>query len=72
MDGKKFLTSAEVMARYQIGRTTLYRWTRDPASGFPAGRKFGTRVLFPLDELEEFERKLPTVRDGAPNAGEAA
>jgi len=48
-----FLTTKEVMERYKISRTTLYRW--EGTNRFPEARKFGTIKRWALPELLDFE-----------------
>lgn len=49
------LTPEEAAARLRMEPKTLANW-RNKRKG-PAFFKFGSRVLYPLDRLEEWERK---------------
>jgi len=58
----KYLTLAEVADRLRISRKTLYnrRWREN---GGPKWVREGNRVLYPLAEVEAYERALgPTYR----------
>ncbi len=57
MEDKKFLTAAEVSARYrdEITVGTLRNW-RAMRIG-PGFVKIGKAVLYPLDELDAWDRK---------------
>lgn len=49
-----FLTTKDVMNRYRISRSTLYRW--EQMEEFPAPIRFGTIKRWALHELKEFEK----------------
>jgi len=49
-----FLTTKDVMNRYRISRSTLYRW--EHTEEFPAPKRFGSVKRWALPELEEFEK----------------
>lgn len=50
----EFLTDAQLAARWQIHRQTLIRWRRQ-STGPPYLRIEG-RVLYPLAEVEQYEK----------------
>lgn len=51
-----FLTTKDVMNRYKISRTTLYRW--ESSEKLPKPRKFGTLKRWAVVDLEKFEKEL--------------
>ena len=52
----KYLTRKEVLTRYGIGNTTLYRWIQDDSVRFPVPVQLGPRcVRWKLSELERWE-----------------
>jgi hypothetical protein len=49
-----YLTGDEVAARYRTARETVRYWRK---TGFgPKGKKVGRRVLYPMSEIERFDR----------------
>lgn len=52
-----FLTSHEVMARYHISYTTLWRRMRDGDMPPPRFNKNTRNKLWHIDDLEEYEKK---------------
>ena len=53
---QKYLTRREVLARFSISNTTLYRWLQDDALNFPKSISVGPRcVRWELAELEQWE-----------------
>jgi len=52
----RYLTLAEVAEHYRTTEGTVRYW-RHRGTG-PRGVKVGTRVLFPLAEVERFDREL--------------
>lgn len=57
MNGKLFLTPAELVQRYEgkISTRTLANWRSAGTS--PPFTKVGGRILYPLDELIEWEKR---------------
>ncbi len=52
----KYLTRQEVLARYRIGNTTLYRWISDKKINFPQQTHLGARCIrFRESDLEAWE-----------------
>lgn len=49
-----FLTTQDVMNRYKISRSTLYRW--ECSEDFPQPKRFGALKRWALPELEKFEK----------------
>jgi hypothetical protein len=58
MSQHRFLTSADLRQRYSRTDRTLARWIKNPPNGFPLPVKVNGRHLWPLEQIEEFERKL--------------
>ncbi|QUS55384.1 helix-turn-helix transcriptional regulator [Pseudovibrio brasiliensis] len=59
-----FLTASGVRARYQIGNTTLWRWSNGAANNnFPAPIKMGNRKRWRLADLEAWEQSLEAAND---------
>ena len=56
----KYLTRTEVLCRYGIGNTTLYRWINDENIQFPKPVQLGVRsvrfLVSALDQWEELRR----------------
>lgn len=50
-----FLTTKQVLARYQISTATLWRWENDPAVKFPSPLKVGHKKLYAQKSLEAWE-----------------
>ena len=57
LDGRKFLTSNEVMARYSIVRRTLSRWIESPTMNFPQPVSINNRLYFTLSDLDAFDQR---------------
>ncbi|MFC5556485.1 DNA-binding protein [Methylobacterium iners] len=55
-DTENWLNSSEVRARYRISAATLNRWDRDKELGFPQPMVINRRKLYPLTQLETWER----------------
>ncbi|WP_257252743.1 AlpA family transcriptional regulator [Endozoicomonas sp. SESOKO3] len=55
---KKYLTRSELLQRYNIGNTTLYRWLNSKEIGFPSPTYFSVKTpRWKVSELEEWELK---------------
>lgn len=55
----KYLSRAEVQRRYGgIGRSTTYRWPKNPKIGFPEPVKIGHRVLWREEDLDAFDQRI--------------
>lgn len=57
----QFLTGEELAARWKINKQTLNNWrhrrnTGKPGQKGPAFVKIGSRVLYPLEQVELWER----------------
>jgi predicted DNA-binding transcriptional regulator AlpA len=52
------LSCSEVTARFQISRSTLYRWQENPEICFPEPMKIGHRILWREDDLKEFDDRV--------------
>jgi predicted DNA-binding transcriptional regulator AlpA len=46
-----YISAPEVLARYDISRSTLARWIKD--LGFPTARQIGGKRHFPLPTISE-------------------
>ena len=46
------VTSAQCCARYQVSRTTWWRWTKIP--GFPQPLRFGRAVRWDVEAVDAF------------------
>ena len=55
-EGVAYLTVAEVAAHYRTSEGTVRYW-RQTGYG-PAGTKVGRRVLYPVAEIERFDREI--------------
>ena len=56
-----YLTTAEVAQRYRAAESTVRYWrTLDPPYG-PRGALVGRRVLYPIAEVERFDRAIAAV-----------
>lgn len=47
-----FGTSAQFCSRYQISRTTFWRWSKTP--GFPVAVRFGRSTRWSVEAVEAF------------------
>ena len=47
-----FGTTAQLCTRYQVSRTTWWRWSQMP--GFPRAVRFGRSVRWPVESVEAF------------------
>lgn len=47
-----FATTAQLCTRYQVSRTTWWRWSQMP--GFPEPIRFGRSVRWPVETVESF------------------
>lgn len=48
-----YITASEVMQRYSISRTTLFRWERD--GKLPEAKYFNSLKRWSLNDLESWE-----------------
>ncbi|WP_263081280.1 AlpA family phage regulatory protein [Endozoicomonas sp. Mp262] len=59
----KYLTRQQVLARYGIGNTTLYRWIGDEQVKFPKQKHLGIRCIrFSESELEAWEAERARIK----------
>ena len=58
---KRRLTAPQVMERYGISEMSLWRWLRDPSTGFPRPIIICSRRYFDENELDAFDdaHRLP-------------
>ncbi len=68
----RYLTAADVQARFQISRSTLYRWQEDENVRFPTPVKIGHRILWREVELDTFDQMISDNRKTNPNHINAA
>ncbi|SEJ57163.1 transcriptional regulator, AlpA family [Azotobacter beijerinckii] len=47
-----FATTEQLCNRYQVSRTTWWRWSK--TAGFPAAVRFGCSVRWPAEAVEAF------------------
>lgn len=66
--GKRYVPTVGVTARYGIHRTTLNRWVKDPAMGFPQPDRIRGRNFWDEDKLDAWDQ----ARAGRDLAGEVA
>ncbi|MDX1573806.1 MAG: AlpA family phage regulatory protein [Methylophaga sp.] len=52
----KYLTDKEVAARYSLGRSTIWLWTRE--NKFPKPRKLNHSTRWHVDDLIKWEAEL--------------
>lgn len=65
MEGTSYYTSRNLMDRYQITDTTLWRWQQDHKLGFPQPLKLNGRNMWPSDDIHAWERKRAARRGAA-------
>jgi hypothetical protein len=53
-----FVTTPQLCHRYHRTPRTLARWMKNPPEGFPEPVKLNGRNLWPLAQIEKFERFL--------------
>jgi hypothetical protein len=56
--GKRYAPSTRVMDRYDRHRTTLNRWLRDEALGFPKPTRIRGRLYWDEDLLDAWDRAM--------------
>jgi predicted site-specific integrase-resolvase len=61
MNSSDYLTATQLAERWQIHRQTLLRWRRDAAG--PAYTRINGRVLYPLAEVEQYEKANTITHD---------
>lgn len=54
-DGPEYMTTAEVAALFRTSPSSVREW-RQRGQG-PLGVKFGRRVLYPVPEVQKFQRE---------------
>lgn len=65
-DADTYLSAAQVRSRYgDISDMSLWRWSNNPAMGFPKPLRINRRRFFRLRELEEWERSRAAHLPGA-------
>lgn len=58
MTSSEFLTTRQLAERWQISESTLHQW-RAKQQG-PGFSRLGSRVLYPLAEVEQYEQANTT------------
>lgn len=66
-DNHTYLPAHKVRIRYGVSDTSLWRWLRDDALGFPHPLRINGRRFWKLADLEGWEASC-TEKQGAPNA----
>jgi predicted site-specific integrase-resolvase len=61
-----YLTTAEVSERFRITPKTALRW-RQQGNG-PGHIRAGKKILYPINEVERYERELATVAGLRPSS----
>ncbi|MDU9002762.1 helix-turn-helix transcriptional regulator [Sedimentitalea todarodis] len=56
----RYLAATQVQERFQISRSTLYRWQVCQTVAFPRPVKIGHRILWREADLTAFDEKLAT------------
>ncbi len=54
----KYYTFRNLEDRYQVGRSTIYRWMNCPKIQFPKPVKIGNRCLWRQTDLVEFDHQI--------------
>ncbi len=52
-----YLTSSQVIERYQISQMSLWRWTKSAELNFPKPMVINRRKLWNAEELAKWERE---------------
>ena len=71
IEDKKFLTQSELAKRWRITESTIKNWRERghlPYFRLPES----TRILYPVDDVEEVERQHTTQARGVVNPGKGA
>ena len=54
----RFLSASDVQMRYNVSRSTLYRWQIDSSVGLPPPMKIGHRILWRASDLDAFDASI--------------
>lgn len=65
MSATSYYIGRNLMDRYQITSTTLWRWQQDPKLEFPAPVKLNGRNMWASEDVHAWERKRATRRGAA-------
>ena len=52
------VSAKTVQERYNISRSSLYRWQDNPEIGFPKPIKIGHRILWREADLDAFDQRI--------------
>ena len=52
------VSAKTVQERYNISRSSLYRWQDNPEIGFPKPIKIGHRILWRETDLDAFDQRI--------------
>ena len=55
-DGAVFLTSRQLMARWQIGRASFFKMRKDP--DFPQPLRMGRQYRYPIEAVKAYEAQM--------------
>jgi hypothetical protein len=64
MAQKRYIPNRQVCERYGVAPSTLFRWDRNPALGFPAPIDINGRKYRDQDELDAFDAARAKQRSG--------
>ena len=54
----RYFSAAQLQRRYDVSRSTLYRWQDDPKIRFPEPLKIGRRILWRDCDLNDFDDRM--------------
>ena len=60
---RRYLTAEQVLDRYRISPTTLWRWQHDAPKRFPRALRVGHRRLWNPDELDAFDARMAQIEN---------
>lgn len=62
-------SSKQVLERYDISRSSLYRWQEDKKVSFPRPIKIGAKLYWRESDLDAFDQAKGLKIEGAQNVG---
>ena len=60
----QFVPSKYVLERYDISRSSLYRWQEDPSVSFPRPSKIGAKLYWRQSDLDAFDNRVASKKNG--------